>query len=156
MVGLSMLAAMTVLLGALVVIFTVLEPLVADFVGDSGVSSRAARYRAPTPHATTQVASAPTAPAEVPMTTAAATELPATAPSTFTPDYRVVQRINLRSGPGTSHGVVVVLPTGTGLQSIGEDEATASQRPDQRWLHFRTEAGEEGWIREIDVEPMAL
>ena len=156
-IGVSMLAAMTVLIGAFVVIFTLLEPLVADFVGDSAVSSGAAIFRAPTPRATTQVASVPTVPPAAVTNSLVATEVPkATATTTFVPDYRVVERINLRSGPGTAYDVVVVLTTGTELQYIDEDDATVGQRPDQRWLQFRTATGEEGWIREIDVEPMSF
>jgi hypothetical protein len=65
--------------------------------------------------------------------------------------------LNLRSEPSAAGGdqtVVTVLPPSTPLQYLNEEQATtnAAQNGD-RWMRFRTEAGEEGWLREIDTEP---
>ena len=111
---------------------------------------------APSPRATTEVDFALTLPTYTATDATVAIEQPAaTATPTFAPDYRVVQLINLRSGPSTSYGVIVTLTTGPELQYIDKDDATVGQRPDQRWLRFQTATGEERWIREIDIEPMS-
>jgi hypothetical protein len=84
---------------------------------------------------------------------------PTSTPSEFTPDYQIDanQSINLRSGPGTNTQVVTTLTIAQPLQYL--DEEQASDNPgrdglaeDQVWMKFRTEDGDEGWVRELDVE----
>jgi hypothetical protein len=162
--GVSIAAAMLLGIVTFVLLYALVDPLTTEFISKDG-----AEVNLPAPEPLpTRVASDPTAVsttaaavAGVPTPTVEA-ELLSNAEATaddrgFQPDYRVsaARRINLRSGPGTSYGVVVVLTAGTELQLIDEDAATVGQRPDQRWLKFRTATGEEGWIREIDVEPMS-
>jgi hypothetical protein len=78
----------------------------------------------------------------------------------FTPDYQISagENVNLRSGPGTDTEPVTSLTSEQGLQYL--DESQTSDNPgrdglsaDQEWMKFRTEDGEEGWVRELDVEP---
>jgi hypothetical protein len=78
----------------------------------------------------------------------------------FTPDYQISagENVNLRSGPGTDTEPVTSLTSEQGLQYL--DESQTSENPgrdgltaDQEWMKFRTEDGEEGWVRELDVEP---
>lgn len=163
MVGLSMLAAMGVIVAGFALIFTMLEPLVVDFAGSGEETTSAAegepqrRTAQPTavPDSALVIQGQPTEVAE-PMSAESSDivgELEPTATAeTFAPDYRIsaVQRINLRAGPGTNFDVVVVLAPGTELVSLDEDETTGGNR----WLRFRTEDGDEGWIREIDVDPL--
>lgn len=76
----------------------------------------------------------------------------------FTPDYQISagQNINLRSGPGTSFEPITSLTPEQALQYLGESQETENPSADQlapgdEWMMFRTEDGEEGWVREIDV-----
>lgn len=60
--------------------------------------------------------------------------------------------VNFRSGPSTSDGIVRSLAPATPLEYLDEDAPTANPQADgSRWMRFRTEDGEEGWVREIDV-----
>jgi hypothetical protein len=160
-IGVSIAAAMLLGIVTFVLVYALVDPLTTEFISKGGAEANLpAPERLPTQVtsdptavsvAAANVAGVPTPTVEVELLSNAA----ATADdAAFQPDYRVVQRINLRSGPGTSYGVVAVLTAGTELQLIDEDAATVGQRPDQRWLKFRTAGGDEGWIREIDVEPM--
>jgi hypothetical protein len=75
-------------------------------------------------------------------------------PSAFTPDYQIgsTGSVILRSGPGTSFDAVVALPYQTPLQYLGESQTTSDPDANTEWMKFRTEDGEEGWVRQIDVE----
>ena len=63
------------------------------------------------------------------------------------------QSVNFRSGPSTSDPIIVALPPATSLEYLEEDEPTTNPADGDRWMRFRTENGDEGWIREIDTEP---
>ena len=78
----------------------------------------------------------------------------------FTPDYQISagENINFRSGPGTDSEVVTSLTSEQPLQYLGESQTSDNPgrdglSADQEWMKFRTEDGEEGWVRELDVEP---
>jgi hypothetical protein len=78
----------------------------------------------------------------------------------FTPDYQISagESINFRSGPGTNSEVVTTLTSEQALQYLGESQPSDDPErdglgEDQVWMKFRTEDGEEGWVRELDVEP---
>jgi hypothetical protein len=38
------------------------------------------------------------------------------------------------------------------LQYLGEDAPTTDPSDGNRWMKFRTENGDEGWVREIDTD----
>jgi hypothetical protein len=160
MVGVSMAAAVATLIVSFTVVYTVLDPFVSDFVSDVDPDTLAAdgTIRRPTataaPTTAADTSAAPTTSGEETPTEAAGepSPTPTDEAGDFEPDYQVIQRINLRSGPGTSNDVVRVLEAGTELQRIGDDGSPDGTAPDARWLEFRTEDGDEGWIREIDVE----
>ncbi len=89
-----------------------------------------------------------------------ATEPAPTAPTAvpsadFEPTHQIgaSQSVNFRSGPSTSDPVIVALPPATALEYMDEDEPTTNPSDGERWMRFRTENGDEGWIREIDTEP---
>ena len=63
------------------------------------------------------------------------------------------QSVNFRAGPSTTDAIIVALPPETPLQYLNEDAPTTNPSDGDRWMRFRTEAGDEGWIREIDTEP---
>lgn len=157
-----------VCVGAFTMIFARLEPVVSDFVGRGEIEAptpiptqppvaqeaAVAPTTAPQPQATT----APTAAAAD--TQAKPTETPTPDPDEFTPNFQVTGDgpVNLRPGPGVSSGdAIVALPIGTPLQYLNEEQPTTDPAGDDlgegdMWMRFRTEDGEEGWIREVDVE----
>jgi SH3-like domain-containing protein len=61
--------------------------------------------------------------------------------------------VNFRAGPSTTDAIIVALPPETPLQYLNEDAPTTNPADGDRWMRFRNEAGDEGWIREIDTEP---
>jgi len=73
----------------------------------------------------------------------------------FEPTHQIgaSQSVNFRSGPSTTDPIIVALPPNTPLQYLNEDAPTENPSDGDRWLKFRNEAGDEGWIREIDTEP---
>lgn len=172
MIGFSMLLTLMVCVGAFTMIFTRLEPVVADFVGRGEVE-------APTPVPTEEPVAAveeededepePTAPPaedeeEEPPATEEADEPEAEATSAadsdeFEPDYQADanQSINLRPGPGVNSGQpIMALPIAAPLMYLDEEQVTEDPDTDQMsegqvWMRFRTEDGTEGWIRELDV-----
>jgi hypothetical protein len=73
----------------------------------------------------------------------------------FKPTHQIGagQSVNFRSGPSTTDAIIVALPPETPLQYLNEDARTTNPSDGDRWMRFRNEAGDEGWIREIDTEP---
>jgi hypothetical protein len=72
----------------------------------------------------------------------------------FEPTHQIGagQSVNFRSGPSTTDPIIVALPPDTPLQYLNEDAPTENPSDGDRWMRFRNEAGDEGWIREIDTE----
>jgi hypothetical protein len=73
----------------------------------------------------------------------------------FQPTHQIGagQSVNFRSGPSTTDPIIVALPPETPLQYLDEDAPTENPSDGDRWMRFRIEAGDEGWVREIDTEP---
>lgn len=166
-IGLTMALTLLVCVGSFTVIYAQLEPVVSDFVSSS--TDEAAPTEEP------EVAeAAPTAPTETdtdnaeqpqpttepsPEPTSEATAEPTPDDDEFVPDYQLdsIDSVNLRPGPGVNSGeAVVAVPIDAPLMYLGESEPTQDPGADgldegQVWMLFRTEDGEEGWIREIDV-----
>lgn len=74
----------------------------------------------------------------------------------FEPTHRVVgsAAVNLRTSPSMLLVPIVALPSGTRLQDLNREAPTAYAEDDgTRWRLFRVETGQEGWLREADVEP---
>jgi hypothetical protein len=63
------------------------------------------------------------------------------------------QSVNIRTGPSTSDSVIVALSPGTPLQYLDEDEPASESADGNRWMLFRTEDGQEGWVLELLVVP---
>lgn len=177
MIGVSISFAIALMVGAFSVIFALLEPLVGDFVQNGSENSvpptQAVAQLTGTPPAAADAPEATVPPAVEPTATVAAEAEPtATVPPTvaatpppadaFTPDYQVTSstRINFRQGPGVENAVVTTLAPGTQVQSLNQSELTQNPSADRlaatgRWLRFRLEDGQEGWIRDVDVAPLA-
>ena len=100
----------------------------------------------------------PPPPAAVPTLLPAPTPTALAAPSpTATPGFvathQVVEfgeRVNLRAGPTASSGRIQLLPPGSKLKFLNEQE----QSGDVLWMKFQTERGDVGWIRNLDVRPV--
>jgi len=159
MIGLTMGLTIAVCAGSFAVIYAALDPLTSDFVTRGNTS----QLETPTQPAAAQATQGPTQPAQnqpqqpAPTATSAPTTAPASPPAgDFAPDYQIAfTAINLRSVPSATQGqdtVVLTLPPGTPLQYLNEDDPSADASPSERWMRFRTEEGEKGWVREIDVE----
>jgi hypothetical protein len=73
----------------------------------------------------------------------------------FEPTHQIGagQSVNFRSGPSTTDPIIVALPPDTPLQYLNEDAPTENPSDGDRWMKFRNDAGDEGWVREIDTEP---
>jgi hypothetical protein len=165
MIGLTMALTLMVCVGSFTFIYAQLEPVVGDFVS-SGES-------APTPTSEPQVAEAVAtegpqdAPADAapeptpePTPEPEPTAEPTPEDDEFVPDYQIDSPapVNLRAGPSVngSGEPIVAVPVDAPLMYLGESEVTQDPAGDglnegDEWLFFRTEEGDEGWIREIDV-----
>ena len=161
MIGISMALTIAVCVGSFSVIYASLDDVFGDFVS-RGQEVAAIRTPTPQPAAADQAAgndaAAPTqaqAPAPTATTAPAPTAEASPTPSDkFTPDYQLdsTGSVNLRSGPGTEFEVVTTITLEQPLQYLNEDAPTENPAEDgERWMKFRTEDGQEGWIREIDV-----
>jgi hypothetical protein len=78
----------------------------------------------------------------------------------FTPDYQIDSPapVNLRAGPSVNNSgePIVAVPVDAPLMYLDESAPTEDAAGDglsegDVWMKFRTEDGQEGWIREIDV-----
>jgi hypothetical protein len=174
MIGISIMTAIGILVGAFTLIFTVLDPFVSDFVGPlpeptqvpvgEELAARSAPNNPPPNEDVTARATDPLAtPTEPPAPPTPTPTADATPPEdAFEPDYRVTAqgRINFREGPGVRFPAIVAIDPGTEVQSLGESQETQNPAadllsPGREWLKFRLEDGREGWIRDIDVAPIA-
>jgi hypothetical protein len=164
-IGVSIAAAMTLGMVTFVLIYAVIDPLTTDFISKHGADVSRPALDPPLPTEAidpTDVSTSardgeavPTSVAEVGMLGSSGATAEA---SSFLPDYRVVPAdgVNLRLSPGVSSAVVVVVPAGGALEYLNDSRVTANPQQDGlpmggRWLKFRTAAGDEGWIREVDV-----
>lgn len=168
-IGLSMAATIAVLVGGFVAIFALTLPWVSDFV------PLQARERTPTPPpaivAQVEPADAGPAPTSVlnaitgnqneeaaPAVAPEATQPPepTETPEAFeaTHQIRSDQAVNLRPQPSsetTPDNQPLALPPSTQLQYLDEDQPTNDPSDAPRWMRFRTEDGDEGWVRQLDV-----
>jgi hypothetical protein len=89
-------------------------------------------------------------------TASPAAEAGASGADAFVPTHQTTAEVavNFRAGPSLDSSPRLALPPDTPLQYLEAEAPTANPETDgPRWMMFRTEANQEGWIREIDVEP---
>jgi hypothetical protein len=175
MIGISMALTIAVCIAGFSVIYAALDPLTSDFVTadePTEAPDTGQNIAGPEPTARPTEASDEQGAEEQPQPTETVADAPtATAGSgdnqivdadedTFTPDYQISaeENVRLRSGPGTDSDTVTSLTSEQPLQFLGEEQESENPSRDglsdgQVWMQFRTEDGEEGWVREIDVEP---
>jgi len=168
-VGVSMAAAIAICIAGFIAIYVQLQPFISDFVSQEPPGEEARVIARPDP-TEAPADEEEVAPADEPAATEAPEEdvaveenepEPTDEPSGFDPDFQLIadgDSVNLRSAPSVESGVVVVITPAQALQFL--DETVVSDNPGrdqltegQEWWRFRTEVGEEGFIREIDVEP---
>ena len=92
------------------------------------------------------------APAEEPtIAVAEATE----EPDEFDPTHQIAAAgpVNLRPEPSVNNTPIIALQPATALQYLDDEAPTTDSADGARWMRFRTEAGQEGWVREIDTGP---
>lgn len=168
MIGISMLLTIAVCVGSFSIIYAGLDDIVGDFVSRADPDPT----QIPTPTPATVAEAAPTqsaepkpseAPAPEPTKASSDNQVEPTPKddkkdSDFEPDYQIDSfgSVNLRSGPGTRFAVVTSLPLEQPIEYVDESEPTTDPSNDelgegQVWMKFRTESGDEGWVREIDV-----
>lgn len=163
MVGVTMALTIGICIAGFAGIFTVLAPFAGDFIDQEATTQPSATTSASeTPSATQPPAPAGAAqveltappepePTQPPQPTAAAIVPRETSTSTaFRPTHtsNARFRINLRSESNTTSPEVTVLEPSTRVQFL--NERTGTEATD--WMRFRTEQGQEGWIRQIDVD----
>jgi hypothetical protein len=154
MIGVSMAAVVVLLVGSFTWLFFRLDPFFSDFAGRTGVDRStvepvriAASPRAGTPGADTGLTPLP-----IPPTPTALLLTPVA--GVGTPQFQAThviadfgQQVNFRAAPGTGSTRVALLPPGTRLRFLNEQETVG----DVVWMHFQLERGEVGWVRQLDV-----
>jgi type IV secretory pathway VirB10-like protein len=162
-VGLSMALTIGICVGGFSLIYAVIAPLLSDVVGSEaeptpeetriaapqgGGQPAEAEEEAP---AAPQVAAA-TAPTAPPNPAPTEAPQPTATEAAFQPDFQIQasQSINLRPEPSTNNAPILALSPSTPLQYLGEEQPA---NDGTMWRRFRTEDGQEGWIRDIDVVP---
>lgn len=167
MIGLTMALTLAVCVGSFTFIYAQLEPVVGDFVSDSEAEVVATNppdvaEAQPTqqPAGNNQQQQAAPQPTAEPTEAPDPTEEPTPDDNEFTPDYQIDSPapVNLRAGPSVNNSgePIVALPIDAPLMYLDESVPTEDPEGDglgngQVWMKFRTEDGEEGWVREIDV-----
>lgn len=158
MIGISMAVVVAMLIGSFTWLFFRLDPFFSDFAGRAGVprsTVEPARVAA-SPRSGTPASSADASALPVPPTPTALILAPPTAVGT--PQFQAThvisdfgQQVNFRAGPSTASARVALLPPGTRLRFLNEQERIEGML----WMRFALERGEIGWIREIDVTPVS-
>lgn len=169
-IGLTMVLVTVLLIGVFVTIYGRLDPVLSDFIAADvptvppptiQPTDAPAQDQNPAaaPPDRTQ-ASDPTQAAVVTTTAETSTTVVASTATgqVFQADYQIASGsgpINFRSAPSLNNEAIMSLQPGTPLQFLGEEQDDADNFADNgTWLRFRLEDGTEGWIREIDVDPV--
>jgi Bacterial SH3 domain len=150
LVGLSMAIAIGICIVAFIWIYVRVGPFFSDFIPansndvtpvsslltgtptDSGSPIAGVVLTSPSPSTTPSVSASPT--------------------SVWQATHKIVagETVNFRAGPSTVSDIVDVLPPGTELQFVGQQQETSGVT----WMRFESNDGTEGWVRSVDVEPI--
>jgi len=145
------------------VIYAKIDPFTRDFVNAATITPTTPPTKTPKPSKSNSTAANSAAdanssgqPTDTPVP---APPAPTETPVGFNPDYQVSSdvRVNLRAGPSVDTDVVTTLDSGTQLQYLNKTQDSANPDADgaKSWMNFRTESGDEGWVRGIDVEKIS-
>ncbi|MFT4037472.1 MAG: SH3 domain-containing protein [Thermomicrobiales bacterium] len=162
MVGITMVIAVVICVFGAAVLFAALSRPFSDLI-PLAVTNNPLQTTQPTPNAPSEDNGANAAivpePTAAPVIEAASDDAadapitPTTTAEDFEPTHQIgaAQSVNFRSGPSTSDAIIVALSPSTPLEYLDEDAPTDNPSDGDRWMRFRTEDGEEGWVREIDT-----
>jgi SH3 domain-containing protein len=158
MVGVTMGIVIAICIFGAALFFAALSQPFSDLIPMAGPVAPA---QTPAPEANTsdgqdQAIAADEEPAAPPAepTVAPAANAPTTpAADDFEPTHQIgaAQSVNFRAGPSTGDSIIEALSPATPLQYLDEDAPTSNPSDGERWMRFRTEDGQEGWVREIDT-----
>ena len=149
LVGLSMALAIAICIVGFIWIYVRVGPIFSDFIPESSsnltpvvLSGVGTPAGAATPAAQIAIVTTPTPTATISASPTAIWEA----------THKIVsgETVNFRAGPTTSSDVVDVLPPGTQIKFVGEQQQTNGVT----WMHFQSQDGTEGWVREVDVTPL--
>ncbi len=142
MVGITMVLAMVILIFGAAGLFAWLSQPFSDLIPMVAPAANGGAAPTTAPEVAIQVEPPDTAPSE-PTIAASADD--------FEPTHQIApgDSINFRTGPSTADSIIEALPPASALEYLDEDESPGGVR----WLRFRNERGDEGWVREIDTEP---
>ncbi len=158
MVGITMVLAIAICIFGAAALYAALARPFSDLVPNVAPAGQfAVADDSPTaePEETPAAAQNVETPAAAVPTESAPAESTAAPASDFEPTHQIGAgtSVNFRAGPSTSDAIIIALSPATPLEYLDEDEPTTNPGDGDRWMKFRTESGEEGWIREIDTEP---
>lgn len=94
--------------------------------------------------------------AGIAITSLTPTSAPTVSAAAATPVWQATNKIvagedvNFRDGPSTATAVIKVLTSGTQLKFIGQQQQTGGVT----WMKFQLQDGTQGWVRNVDVEPV--
>jgi len=148
LVGLSMALAIAICIVGFIWIYVRVGPIFSDFIPESSNN--------PTPVVLSGLASpnsAATPASHLTSTTPTSSPTVSASPTVvWEATHKIVsgETVNFRAGPTTDSDVVDVLPPGTEIKFVGEQQQTSGVT----WMHFQTEDGTNGWVREVDVTPL--
>jgi hypothetical protein len=157
MVGITMALTIAICIGGFAGVYAGLAPYLSDLVPPE--EREATRTPEPAPPAAQAVendAPEPTAPSAPPSEpTPTPVPEPTATTTAFQPTHQIGagESVNLRPEPSRNNNPIRALAPQTPLQFL--DERSPAEIPDDApgWMRFRTEQGEEGWVREIDTAP---
>lgn len=149
LVGLSMAVAIAICIVGFIWIYVRVGPIFSDFIPESSANlTPVVLGGAATPGSS----ASPTAGGGGLATPQPTSTISASPTPIWESTHEIVsgETVNFRKGPTTDSDVVDVLPPGTELKFIGEQEVTDGVT----WMHFQAEDGTIGWIRTVDVSPL--
>lgn len=155
MVGITMVLAIAICIFGAAVLFAWLSRPFSDLIPVVAPAAQVQPTAAPTAAPPAQGDQQAIAPQAQP------TQPPAAAPTVsptaddFKPTHQIAagQSVNFRTGPSVSDSVIIALPPATPLQYLDEDAPATGPNEGNRWMRFRTQDGQEGWVLEILTEP---
>lgn len=150
LVGLSMAIAIGICIIAFIWIYVRVGPFFSDFIpaGANGVTPIPSLLSGtPTDSGTPIAGVALTTPSPISAGTVSASPT-----AVWQATHKIIsgETVNFRAGPSTVSDIVDVLPPGTELQFVGQQQQTSGVT----WMRFETKDGTEGWVRTVDVEPI--
>lgn len=164
MVGISMALTIAVCIASFVWIYAKVDPFTRDFIDQA--TAPPTKKAAATSNSNASDVETETSDQQANdnggnVEKSAPTEEPA--PTATSRSFKATHRVsaesavNLRPGPAVGSGdPITQVEPGSELQYLNDTQP--SEDPDAdgdlNWLKFRTEDGLEGWIREVDVEPI--